>query len=109
MRFFFLALFALGGCNGGGFLKDIESRAYDSAALAASEYCERGTNPILANERLEARREVRQRGTHGPLPPAEGVSGLDAHTAAGDGPVVRIWCQDERVPQEVWKDLVKPQ
>ena len=101
----------LGGCaafeKAEGFLKQIESKAYDAAALGVSEYCERSDSDIVLNERNQARRELRQRGTEGPAAPEAAVPGLDEQTAQGSGPVVRIWCQGEVVPAEVWNDLIK--
>ncbi len=101
----------LGGCayfeKAEGFLKQVENKSYDSAALGVSEYCERANSDIVLNERIQARRELRQRGTEGPAGPANPVDGLDKQTAQGEGPVVRIWCQGETVPAEVWNDLIK--
>lgn len=93
------------GCNG-DFLKHMEGKAYDRAAKAVSEYCERVTfSDVLMQERMEARREIRQRGTQGPAPIT--LEGLDDQTAGGKGPIVRIYCHGEMVPTMVWKDLIK--
>ncbi len=99
----------LTGCSGKthDFLKAIEGKAYDQAAKMASKYCERTDNRILRQERLEARREIRQRGFAGPEGPLVKPPKLDDKTAYGDGPVVRIWCEDEDVPSQVWDDFVR--
>ena len=84
--------------------KAVESKSYDVLARSFSEYCERAD--ILPRTRIEARREIRQRGAsgpHGPVIPEE----LDPKTAYGQGPVVRIWCEGEAVPDEVWPGLVR--
>ena len=85
------------GCNGGDILKQMEGKAYDKAAKAVSQ--------VLERERLEARREIRQRGTEGPAPVV--FKGLDEQTAGGKGPIIRIYCHGEPVPTEVWADLLK--
>lgn len=92
------------GCTA-DFLKNVESGAYDKAAAAVSNYCERTDSDVINETRIEARREIRQRGTEGPAPIF--YEGLDDQTAGGKGPVVRIWCHGENVPVEVWKDLIK--
>ena len=104
-----VALMAVGlsGCGARDFLKQIESGAYDAAARGVSEYCERADRGVVAGERVEARREIRQRGKDGPAGPNYVVRGLDAKTAHGSGPVVRIWCVGEEVPEAVWQDLVR--
>ncbi len=97
---------ALGGCGAKGFLKQLEGKAYDGAARAVSEYCEALAGNALADqERLEARREIRQRGTGGPADLSHPI--LDDQTAKGDGPVVRIYCEGENVPASVTEDLVR--
>lgn len=85
-------------------LKRLESRAYDAAAESASQYCQRTENDLGRIERNQARREIRQRGHHGPNGPKRG-NGLDGQTAYGRGPVVRVYCQGDTVPAEVFKDL----
>lgn len=90
----------IGGCasidKAQGFLKQIQSGAYDAAAKSVSEYCERVTSDSAQLTRTIARREIRQRGSSGPF-------GEDAY----QGPVVRIWCEGEEVPVAVWTDLEK--
>ena len=87
-------------------LKSIESGAYDAAAESVSQYCKRLSRiDILDQERLEARREIRQRGSDGPVGPGPGV--LDDKTAYGRGPVIRIWCDGESVPASVWEDFIR--
>ncbi len=95
----------IAGCTGAGkdFLKALESKAYDTAAKGVSEYCDRIQNleynvrELTDEERVQARREIRQRGSSGP-------SGPDGNP----GPVVVIWCDgDEPVPTEVWKYFEK--
>lgn len=119
----------LTGCNVEevkGFLKQIESGAYDAAAKGASEFCDKMDNDLGRVERIQVRREIRQRGYGGPLvqegsiespvgfslpeavtTPAPGVYELDVRTLYGSGPVVRIWCEGEEVPVAVWRDLAK--
>ena len=92
------------GCRG-DFLKQVESGAYDQAAKTVSVYCEHMDSSLAQQERLEARREIRQRGLNGPA--AVSVEGLDDQTAGGHGPVVRIYCHGETVPVRVWEDLKK--
>ena len=91
------------------FVKDVEGKVYDSLADAFSEYCERqeGDWAVLFNqEALELRREIRQRGTHGPETHGE-LPFLDNQTAYGGGPVMRVYCSDDVVPDAVWMDFVK--
>ena len=97
------------GCSGAtrDFLKAIETGAYDTAAEAVGKYCKRATGPIITAERIEARREIRQRGGYGPNGPRTQVDGLDDKTAYGSGPVVVIYCSGEIVPYEVWNSLVR--
>ena len=101
----------LGGCayldKAGDFLKQIETGAYDAAAKGISEYCERADSPLAIQERIEARRELRQRGTDGPVGPFNWIEGLDEKTMTADGPVIRIYCRGEDVPDAVWKDLIR--
>ena len=89
------------------FLKAIEGRAYDEASRMVSEYCDKTDNFLLKRERLEARREIRQRGYSGPAGPQVKPNDLDDKTAFGNGPVVRIWCDREEVPQEVWNNFIR--
>ena len=101
------------GCSslGGGrldFLEALEEGAYDTAAEQLSSYCKKVTavdSPTLAEERIEVRREIRQRGDNGPG--SVDVPFLDEQTSRGEGPVIRIWCEGETVPEEIWKDYVK--
>lgn len=91
------------------FVKDVEGKVYDSLAKAFSEYCEKqeGDLAVLFNqEALELRREIRQRGTHGPVVD-EDVPFLDERTVHSVGPVLRVYCSDDVVPDEVWLDLVR--
>lgn len=106
---FLTAILLTAGCSSTtkGFLKSIEGKAYDTAANSASKYCDNMTGPIATQERLEARREIRQRGTNGPLPTDANIPGLDHQTAYGSGPVIRIWCKGEEVPSAVWTDFVR--
>lgn len=110
MRYFtFLSLaIVLAGCETTeGFLKQIESGAYNAAARSVSEYCKRTSYDIVAVERVQARREIRQRGFSGPKGAVPGVKDLDKKTQHGPGPVVRIWCEGEEVPDVVFQDFVK--
>ena len=114
-----LATAVLAGCGTShGFLKQIESQAYDGAAVTVSEYCKRVNQTDefteetfggkLANEeRIQARREIRQRGENGPKAGKGIDKALDANTAQAGGPVVRIWCEGEEVPEVVWQDFLK--
>lgn len=120
MAFGILLLLALTGCAGigaaGNFFKDLEQGAFDKAARAVSEYCEGAqTGGLFAQRtRIEARREIRQRGTNGPPTPT-GIEGLDDQTAEGDGPVVIVWCKNETdgwsqpvaVPVDAWRMLIR--
>ncbi len=107
-----LAMLPLVGCGtlGGGrdVLKEIESGAYDSAAEMVSGYCERmgEAGKFVQRTRIEARREIRQRGTHGPPQPAEGIPGLDDKTAAGPGPLLLVYCagDPDALPAVVWRE-----
>lgn len=101
---------ALSGCGTTHeFFKDIEGKAYDNAAAAASKYCENADQRplIIKRTRVEARREIRQRGENGPLAPTNPIAGLDEQTALGDGPVVIVYCVGDTVPDAVWEDLVR--
>ena len=94
------------------FIKDVEGQAYDRLAHVFTKYCEGKTyegslGDVAQQEALEARREIRQRGIGGPHGPAAKIPGLDDKTAYGNGPVVRIYCGGERVPQEVWADFIR--
>lgn len=91
------------------FFKDIEGKAYDNAAAAVSKYCEDADQRplIIQRTRIEARREIRQRGTNGPFAPETNITGLDEQTALGDGPVVIVYCVGDTVPAAVWEDLVR--
>lgn len=111
MRALLVALLGLSivGCSASrDFLKQIDNKSYDGAAFGASEYCKRAQSGSIRAVRKTARREIRQRGRFGPPAPlAIPDTEIDVKTAVGDGPVVRIWCEGEEVPVEVWKDLVK--
>lgn len=94
------------------FVKDVEGKAYDRVAGAISKYCggktKDGTIGRLAmQEALELRREIRQRGSTGPVGPTEKPELLDDKTAHGPGPVVRIYCDGERVPVDMWEDFIR--
>ena len=100
---FFVIL--LGGCAGSGLgdaLKLAEGKAYDAAAEAISLYCEQLAEadptfrPILWQEKRELRREVCQRGHHGPAAPPDNPG-----NCAG-GPVVVVWCEGTEVPATIW-------
>ena len=110
---FLATAFLLSGCSTTHQLvKDVEGRAYDSLARAFSEYCERRSNfgvlrAVVDRERLEARREIRQRGTGGPVGPDSSLEGLDEKTAHGSGPIIRIYCAGESVPADVWADFIR--
>lgn len=105
-----LTLPLLTGCFTHDLVKDVEGKAYDSLANAFSKYCEpQGgggiISPIVEQEALEARREIRQRGSNGPE--AFTVEGVDDQTALGDGPVVRVYCTDDDVPEAVQLDFIR--
>lgn len=110
-----ISILILSGCNENkikethDFFKAIEGKAYNAAAKSVSEYCKKAgeLSIILDQERLEARREIRQRGNHGPLGPDFDVNGLDEKTMHGPGPVVRVWCEGETVPEVIWKDFIR--
>ncbi len=94
------------------FVKDVEGKAYDSVAGAITEYCKGKTHKgilgmIARQEALELRREIRQRGKDGPQGPTDQVPLLDDKTAYGAGPVVRIWCDSESVPEDIWPDFIR--
>lgn len=94
------------------FVKDVEGKAYDRVAGAITKYCKGKTKDgtfgrIAKQEALELRREIRQRGNAGPQGPTEKPEYLDDKTAYGLGPVVRIWCEGEPVPENVWWDYVR--
>ena len=95
------------------FWKDVEGRVYDSVAEQISDYCKITTDDPLKSvlreeERIEMRREVRQRGENGPGPaPAWTVPEIGENTAYGKGPVMRIWCEGEEVPDIIWQDYVR--
>jgi hypothetical protein len=107
----------LAGCASDDVLDHIEDRSWDAAAAKVSDFCARqfGDELWWQRTRIEARREIRQRGTHGPAGPAYVPGLLDDKTAHGKGPVLMIWCADERtgdgaaypVPQAVWKGMVR--
>lgn len=103
---------SLGGGKVHDFVKDVEGKAYDSVADAVTKYCKGKTKDgtfgeIAKQEALELRREIRQRGGYGPLGPMQKPEYLDDKTAYGTGPVVRIWCNGEPVPENVWWDFVR--
>jgi len=105
--------FVLMGCGTtNDFLKNVEGKAYDRTAHTITKYCELKNKDGLAGtiarqEALELRREIRQRGEQGPQGPTEKPEYLDDKTAYGPGPVVRIWCEGEPVPENVWWDFVR--
>ena len=107
-----LPLIAIGGCS--SFWKDIEGKAYDAVAEQVSDYCSAVTSTkplkqmLKLEERIETRREIRQRGTQGPGPaPEQTVEHIGENTAYGDGPVFLIYCQYDEVPDEVWSDFIR--
>lgn len=93
------------------FSKELEGGAYDNVAEVLSEYCDKVYDKSLwiQRTRIEARREIRQskKGRRGPSPPAKPVHGLDEKTSNGNGPVLRIWCQGEEVPDFIWEEMVR--
>ncbi len=111
MKFFLAALaLALSGCGTTHeFFKDIEHKAYDNAADAVSLYCKDADRRplVIKRTRVEARREIRQRGENGPFAPVTPVPGLDEHTALADGPVAIVYCEGDTVPPAVWEALVR--
>ena len=104
-----ITMAALQGCSAlHDMSKGVEGRVYDEVAEATTSYCKWAAGKAFFDqERLEARREIRQRGSDGPQPPAAPIPGLDAQTAQGQGPVVRVYCSSDPVPDAVWLDLVK--
>jgi hypothetical protein len=111
-----VALWLLAGCAS-DFLEDIEDQAFDRAAEKLSDYCARNADQGLSRQRnrIEVRREIRQRGTDGPPPPDPVPEGLDEQTAQGAGPVLMIWCRGETngqgvpflVPDAVWRNMIR--
>lgn len=100
------------GCA--SFWKDIEGKAYDAVAEQVSDYCSSRTSTdplkqlLYLEERIETRREIRQRGTQGPGPAPEWtVEEIGEHTTYGDGPVFLIYCQYDDVPESVWNDFIR--
>ena len=96
------------------FWKDVEGKAYDKVAEQVSDYCSSRTSSdplkqlLYLEERIETRREIRQRGTQGPGPAPEWtVPEIGENTAYGDGPVFLVYCQYDEVPDEVWNDFVR--
>lgn len=94
------------------FVKDVEGKAYDRVAGAISKYCKGKTKDgtigrVAMQEALELRREIRQRGSTGPLGPNVKPELLDDKTAYGPGPIIRIYCDGERVPADMWDDFVR--
>jgi hypothetical protein len=93
------------------FAKALERGAYDNVSEMVSGYCntvwDKGLR--IQRTRIEARREIRQssKGHGGPKPPEAPIPGLDAKTAEGKGPLLRIWCQGEQVPDVIWEDMVR--
>ena len=108
-----LTAFFLAGCAGThDLIKDAEGKAYDRLAGAFSKYCEGKTEEgvlgaLARQEALEARREIRQRGIGGPHGPMDKVPDLDDKTAYGTGPVIRVYCGGEKVPEAVWQDFIR--
>ena len=116
-----IAILAAGVCGLGGcehlqkakeFTKTVEGHGYDKAAVAGSSYCKGAkfdffgfSDKLITQERLELRREIRQRGENGPDLPQ--VDGLDEKTQKGNGPVIRVYCEGETVPKEVAEDFVR--
>lgn len=91
--------------------KALEHGAFDSLASIFSDYCNSVFDKGLwiQRTRIEVRREIRQSpvGRYGPSPPSKAIAGLDPNTANGKGPVVRIWCQGEAVPDVIWEQMVR--
>ena len=93
-------------------IKDIEDKAYNSLAKAFSQYCDKVPNEgavgdIAKLERIELRREIRQRGHSGPKGPGYVVAGLDDQTANGPGPVIYVACTGDPVPEDLWLWMVR--
>ena len=91
--------------------KELERGAYDSVAEMLSDYCDTVYDKGLwiQRTRIEARREIRQseKGRRGPKPPDHPIPGLDEKTSSGTGPILRIWCQGEEVPDIIWQEMVR--
>lgn len=99
------------------FVKALERNAYDEVGEVFSRYCARLGNagPFVDHTRIELSREVRQHGSHGPPPPARPAKGisykngdvqlLDDATRLGRGPIVMIYCENDEVPESVWRQL----
>lgn len=110
------SIIAIAGCA--DVFDNIEYQSWDAAAEKVSAFCaaQVGDDPLWwQRTRIEARREIRQRGTNGPAGPAYAPGGLDDKTTHGEGPVLMIWCAGETdgqgrpyaVPQSVWKGMVR--
>lgn len=116
-KIFLLATLLFGACssNEDRFRPDkaIEDPLYNRAAQIVSDICakvyDRGL--WIQRTRAEARREIRQRGRYGPQRPNHLPDrikdGLGKETMKGKGPVIRIYCEGEQVPDVVWSDLVR--
>ena len=95
------------------FFKLMEGKAYDAIADGFSEYAGvmDSTHPnarrIFDRERLELRREIRQRGKNGPKGPINKPERLDNKTAFGQGPLVFVFVSDEEVPEALWPLLIR--
>ena len=95
----------------------IEHESWEAAAAKVSAHCQRMAGLELWGQRtrIEFRREVRQRGSHGPAAPIKPIEGLDAKTQFGSGPVVFVICAGETdgdgepvvIPDEAWRLLVR--
>lgn len=111
-----IALWLLAGCAG-DMIDDIEHQSLDDTAARISAYCARNPDVDRFWQRtdIEMRREIRQRGTHGPPPPDPVPEGLDERTAEGTGPVLMIWCRGHTngegepfpVPASVWHNMIR--
>ena len=108
-----LLVLLLTGCGSThDLIKDVEGKAYDSLAGAFSQYCDKvpddGTLAgVVKLERIELRREIRQRGHSGPKGPGFIVAGLDEKTARGPGPVIYVACKGDPVPEDLWHWMVR--
>jgi hypothetical protein len=99
------------------FVKALERNSYDEVGEVFSRYCARFGNlgPFGDHTRIEISREIRQNGSHGPLPPLPPAGGiaykpgdvqlLDEATRLGRGPVVVIYCETDEVPEGAWRRL----
>jgi len=86
----------LAGCAA---LKPYEQKGYQAIATGASTVCEgyKAGGLFVDQERVEARREIRQRGSNGPIFTEAQIQylmekGVDEKTARATGPIVVLGC-----------------